>query len=84
MDQEPRHPIHLELSADEAVVFFEFLSRFSDSDRLTIEHQSEEQTLWKLCGQLERRLSEPFSPAYAELLARARERVRGEDASSGA
>jgi hypothetical protein len=84
MQQEPRQPICLELSADEALVFFEFLSRFSESDQLTIEDQSEEQILWKLCGGLEKRLSEPLTPQYSELLAKARRRIRGDSSTPGA
>ena len=57
-------------------MFFEFVSRFTDSDQLSIADQSEEQTLWSLCGRLEKQLSEPFSPRYAELLAQARRRLR--------
>jgi hypothetical protein len=58
-------------------VLFEFVSRFSDSDQLAIADQAEASTFWKLCGQLEKVLTEPFSPRYADLLAKARERVRG-------
>jgi hypothetical protein len=71
------------LSADEALVLFELVSRFSDSDQLTIADQAEAATLWKLCGQLEKLLVEPFSPQYAELLSKARERVRGDVPAAG-
>jgi hypothetical protein len=76
--------INLTLNADEALVLFEFVSRFSDSDQLTIADQAEAATLWSLCCQLEKRLTEPFSPRYEELLSSARERVRGDAPSADA
>jgi hypothetical protein len=81
MDRQPF--VRLELSADEALVFFEFVSRFTDSEQLSIEDQAETIALWNICGQLERQLSEPFSARYSDLLARARERLRGNDAEAG-
>ena len=71
MSHESQQPVHLELSADEALVFFEFASRFTDSNQLNIEDESEARVLWNLCGRLEKQLSEPFSPNYPELLAQA-------------
>jgi len=62
----------LQVSADEALVLFDFLSRFSDTDKLTVEHPSEEQALWNLCCILETELVEPFKPNYLELLQKAR------------
>jgi len=82
MDQQSQQAVHLELSADEALVFFEFVSRFTDSDQLSIADQSEARALWNLCALLEKQLSEPFSPRYSELLARARERLRDNDSGS--
>lgn len=82
MSHESQQPIHLELSADEALVFFEFASRFTDSDELTIGDEAEARVLWNLCGRLEKHLSQPFSPNYPELLAQARRRLR--DDESGA
>jgi hypothetical protein len=76
-------PVHLALTADEALVFFEFVSRFSDSDQLTLVDPAEAAILWNLCSQLERLLAEPLSPKYAELLSTARERVRGETPAAG-
>jgi hypothetical protein len=38
--------IEIKLTKDEAIVLFEFLSRFSDKDELKIEHQAEE----RACG----------------------------------
>lgn len=68
--------LHLSLSREEAVVFFEWLSRFNKAEGVTFEDQAEQRVLWDLEASLESRLVEPFDPNYAELLARAREKVR--------
>lgn len=69
--------IDLSLTKDEALVLFEFLSRFSESNsKLTIEDQAEERVLWNLCCDLEKNLVEAFCGNYDELLEKARERVR--------
>ena len=69
-------PIRLELTADEALVLFEFLSRYSESDSLSVVDQAEQRALWNLQCLFERQLVEPFRPDYAALLAAARDRLR--------
>lgn len=69
-------PVRLELTADEALVLFEFLSRYSDSDSLSLVDQAEQRALWNLCCLLESRLVEPFCPDYAALVTAARDRLR--------
>ena len=69
-------PVTLQLSADEALVLFEFLGRFSTQEVLRIEDQAEERALWNLECLLEEQLVEPFSADYATSLAAARERLR--------
>lgn len=68
-------PVQLELTGDEALVLFEFLSRF-DEGSLAIEDQAEERVLWDLHGRLQKRLAEIFNPDYKALLAAARGRLR--------
>ena len=68
----------IKISSAEALVLFEFLSRFSDSDKLTIEHLSESQALWNLCCILEKELAEPFSPEYKRLLEQAQDSLTKE------
>ena len=68
--------ISLELTSSEALVLFEFLSRFSDDDELKLEDQAEERVLWDLCASLESILVEPFAENYIELLEKARAEVR--------
>lgn len=69
-------PVHLELTIEEALVLFEFLSRFHDEDALAIQDQAEERALWNLHGVLERSLVEIFDPDYKALVAVARDRLR--------
>jgi hypothetical protein len=66
----------IELSHSEALVLFEFVSRFSNDENLEIVDQAEERVLWNVCASLEKILAEPFSPSYSDLLSKAREEVR--------
>ena len=56
--------VSLNLSADEALVLFEFLWRYGDSGQLEIVDQAEQRALWDLCALLEKVLVEPLDPAY--------------------
>jgi hypothetical protein len=67
--------VQLTLSPDEAVVLFELVSRFTNSDTLSIEDESEAHALWNVCSLLERRLVEPFLPNYEGILSAARQRL---------
>ena len=68
-------PIGVQLSADEALVLFELLSRFEEKDSLTIADPAESHALSRLLAQLEKRLVTPFDPRYAELLGAAKARL---------
>ena len=68
--------VEIKFTKDEAIVLFEFLSRFSDKDELKIEHQAEERALWNLTCYFERELVEPFSENYCQILDAARERLK--------
>jgi len=70
--------IKISLTKDEALVLFEMLSRFSDTDKLNIEHQSEERALWNIKCLIEEIIVEPFKDNYIELLQAARERLKDE------
>lgn len=72
----PDSKIHLELSRDEALVFFEWLSRFNKAEDSKFADQAEQRVLWDIEGQLETSLAEPFEPNYEERLAKARATVR--------
>ena len=68
--------IEVRLSKNEALVLFEFLSRFSDRRELLIEDQSEERVLWNVCCLLEKTLTEPFRADYDNRIAEARSALR--------
>ena len=69
--------ITIKLTKDEALVLFEFLSRFNEDDNKEIfQDQAEEKTLWIIEGQLEKILVEPFMPNYQDIIQEARSRIR--------
>lgn len=74
--------ITLNLSRDQALVLFEWLSRFNAADGKRFEDQAEERVLWDLEAALESAIVEPFSVNYDELLAKARAAVRDPDESA--
>ena len=71
-----KEQIAIKLSSLEAIVLFEFLSRFSNEGKLELIDQAEERVLWNICADLESILVEPFMENYHELLTKAREAVR--------
>ena len=75
MARENSGAVTLQLTGDEALVPFEFLQKFGETGKLAIADQAEERALLKVCGMLERCLSEPFSGDYAQLHAQARARL---------
>ena len=74
--------ITIELNHDEALVLFEYLSRFSDSGKLDFADEAEQIALWKLTGLLEKVMVAPFQQNYGELLQAARNRIRGDESES--
>jgi hypothetical protein len=68
-------PVSITLERRVALVLFEFLSRFSDSDDFNAEDRADQVAIWTLLGNLESILVEPFDPKYQELLAKARRLV---------
>lgn len=71
--------IKLVLNKDEALVFFEFLSRIGEKEDMydkLFEDKAEQQVLWCLEGQLEKTLVEPFYPNYSEIIESARNKIR--------
>jgi len=69
-------PINLVLTNDEALVLFDFLSRFVQTDVLKIEDRGEQQALWNFQCLLEKQVAEVFDPDYLELVRQARARLR--------
>lgn len=66
------------LSKKQAIVLFEFLSRFTERNSLGIEDQAEERVLWDVCADLEKKLPEPLRRDYLALLSDARSAIRDE------
>lgn len=67
---------NLELSREEALVFFDWLTRFNKTDEAKFEDQAEQRVLWDIEAMLESVLTDPFEPNYDQLLAQARAAVR--------
>ena len=67
----------IEISEDEALVLFDLLQSFEESDETTnaLRHVAERNVLWALTAQLEKQLVPPFKEEYAALLSAARTRV---------
>jgi len=66
------------LTRSEALVLFDFCSRFSDQGNLSIEDQAEQRALWNLQALLQRLLPELFLPDYRERVASAKDQLRDE------
>lgn len=68
--------VALGLSREEALVLFEWLHRFNQSEGHEFADQAEQRVLWDIEAMLESELVEPLDPKYEELLAAARAKVR--------
>ena len=72
--------INIALTKDEALVLFEFLSRFNQTDNKEVfEDHAEQKMLWLIEGQLEKLLTEPFMPTYVDIIKEARNKLRDEE-----
>jgi hypothetical protein len=69
--------VRIDLTADEALVLFEWLEERTDQDWVDVPvvHRGEIAALSGLAGALQRTLVQPFDSAYGELLAAARDRL---------
>lgn len=72
----PNTAIQIELTDDEALVLFDWLSRLDTTGRHEIEDQAEQRALWNLEAALEKKLAAILDPRYRELVAGARDRLR--------
>jgi len=82
MPSDVKHHVDVRLTPDEALVLFEFLSRYADSTELRAEDQAEHRALLNLCCLLEKQLVEPLKPNYTELLESARSRLRADSGTN--
>ena len=67
--------VHIEIDSDSALVLFELLARFDETDRLEISDRSEAFALWNLHSALEQQMP-VFSGEYARLVDSARRTLR--------
>ncbi len=75
--EESNTQITIKLSKYEALVFFDWLSRFNEMEnRNTFEDQAEERILFDLESTLEEQIPAILSSNYDNLLAKARELTR--------
>ncbi|EMY67787.1 hypothetical protein [Leptospira vanthielii] len=65
----------LEISEDEAVVLFEFFSRYSETNTLAFKNPAEYISFQRLSGQIDRTTSAMFKPNYEEILLNAQNRI---------
>lgn len=69
--------LSIELPKNEALVFFEFLTRLNQNILPEIfEDQAEQRVLWNIEAILEKKLVEPFNRDYQQILEQAREAIR--------
>lgn len=72
--------INIKLTKDEALVLFEFISRFNETEHKELfQDQSEQKMMWLIEGQLQKALSEPFRPDYKEIIDNARKNIQDEE-----
>lgn len=71
----------IELTKDEAIVLFDFLSRNNEEDgfKTLLKDQAEERMLWDLESLLEEGLDDVFQSDYEGVLKKAREAVRDKE-----
>ncbi|MDO6517796.1 hypothetical protein [Zobellia uliginosa] len=69
--------IVVELTKEEAIVLLDWLSRFNEREnRDLFQDQAEERVLWDMEASIEKVIGETFDSNYAEILSKAREKVR--------
>jgi hypothetical protein len=77
MTEHREESVPLELSGDEALVLYEWLSnRVTEDSFEDFDDQAEQRTLWDLQASLERHLVAPLREDYHHVLNEARRRVR--------
>ena len=68
--------VTLALTHDEALVLYDWLSRFNQRDHADVVDQAEERVLFDLEAMLEKALVAPLQANYVALVAQARAHVR--------
>ena len=70
--------VKIELTSDEALVLYDWLTRFNQRADTNLADQAEERVLFDLEAMLEKALVAPLQSGYADLLVQARSHVRDE------
>tara|TARA_B100000745_G_C19851378_1_gene282784 strand:- start:228 stop:482 length:255 start_codon:yes stop_codon:yes gene_type:complete len=70
--------IEIRMTEGEAWVLFDFVQRFSDTDKLEIIDQAEERALWNLCCIFEKTLELRTGAEYQDVIAISRDKLREE------
>lgn len=77
--KDPKSLICLKLTNEEALVLFDWISRFNEDDKNVFQDQAEQRVLWDIEAMLEEQLVEPLDENYDELLKSARDKVRDQE-----
>jgi hypothetical protein len=70
--------VKIELTSDEALVLYDWLTRFNQRTHTDFADQAEERVLFDLEAMLEKALVAPLQSDYADVLASARSSLRDE------
>ena len=71
--------LSINLTKNEALVLFDFLSRFNQSENNGIfEDKAEQKIFWTIEALLEKQLTEPFLPNYKDIICDARKEILDE------
>ena len=70
--------LSVELSQDEWLVFWDWLSRFNEESGYQFKDQAEQRVLWDIEAQIEKKSDNAFAENYIEALKSAYERIRDE------
>lgn len=74
---ENENTVTITFTKDEALVLFDFISRFNaESREYPFEDQAEQRAMWNFECLFERALVEPFLEDYLKIIADARDRLR--------
>jgi hypothetical protein len=76
MPSDSSETVPVVLSRAQALVLFEFLSRFSERQQLDIRDPAEQRVLWDLLSDLESALPEALTHDYDQQLQKARQSIR--------
>ncbi|MEE2962015.1 MAG: hypothetical protein VYA34_14870 [Myxococcota bacterium] len=67
--------VNIELSQDEALVFFDWIARFNGDKKHEVVHPAEERVLFDIESILEPKLTDILTDDYDQLLEKARESI---------